>query len=351
MRAAAILGPGSVAKSIAAFQRLTGAEWTLLEQADVAVIFGGDGTVHSHLFRLVETDVPLLVAPCGSGNDFARALNIRNVRDAAKAWKNFATSGNARAIDLGVISPILSLEGLTPRPLGDNAEAAPFPLDSHPRALSAAEAAHFRRGPQTRMQTSTAVEVLPFPTVEVANETAPSKNEKASAPQPHYFCCVAGVGIDTAIARRANALPKWIRARGGYALSAPGQFIRFTPFLMKVSRNGENNSFFQPTILASVANAPAYGGGMKIAPNAKLDDGKLDVCVVRGMNPFKLFCLFPTVYFGRHLGFEEVEYEQADCVRIETKIPLDVYADGEYVCQTPVEFRVARNTLKVISPE
>jgi diacylglycerol kinase family enzyme len=90
---------------------------------------------------------------------------------------------------------------------------------------------------------------------------------------------------------------------------------------------------------------------MKIAPNAKLDDGKLDLCVVRGMNPFKLFCLFPTVYLGRHLGFREVEYEQSDSIRIETEVPLDVYADGDYVCQTPVEFSVARTALKVIAPE
>ena len=343
MRAAAILGPGSVAKSLATFQRLTGAEWTsLIEQADVAVIFGGDGTVHRHLSELVEIDVPLLVVPCGSGNDFARALNIRNVRDAADAWKNFSASGQARAIDLGVISPIeLSHGPKSPRSvrLSGTAEAAPF----RPELLSC--------GPGTRTETSTAVEVLPSPTFEVANQTDLRKDEKATAPQPHYFCCVAGVGIDTAIARRANTLPKWIRARGGYALSAPGEFVRFSPFPMKVSRNGTNSSSFQPTILASVANAPAYGGGMKIAPNARLDDGKLDVCVVRGMNPFKLFCLFPTVYFGRHLAFEEVEYEQTDCVRIETELPLDVYADGEYVCQTPVEFRVARNSLKVITPE
>src|SRR5258708_37028795 len=105
MRAAAILGPGSVAKSLATFQRLTGAEWTsLIEQADVIVIFGGDGTVHRHLAELVELEIPVLVVPCGSGNDFARALNIRNVRDAAKAWKTFPASGKARAIDLGGIS-------------------------------------------------------------------------------------------------------------------------------------------------------------------------------------------------------------------------------------------------------
>jgi diacylglycerol kinase family enzyme len=94
LRAAAILGPGSVAKSLATFQRLTGAEWTsLIEQADVAVIFGGDGTVYRHLAELVELEIPVLIVPCGSGNDFARALNIRNVRDASRAWNSFAASG------------------------------------------------------------------------------------------------------------------------------------------------------------------------------------------------------------------------------------------------------------------
>src|SRR5205823_6598552 len=98
-------------------------------------------------------------------------------------------------------------------------------------------------------------------------------------------------------------------------------------------------------------NTPAYGGGMKIAPQAKLDDGILDICIVRSMDKFKLFCLFPTVYFGRHLGFEEVEYMQSAMARLETELPLDVYADGEYVCQTPVEFHVAQNALRVIVPE
>jgi diacylglycerol kinase family enzyme len=355
MRAAPILGPGNIAKSLATFQRLTGAEWTsLIEQADVAVIFGGDGTVNRHLSELVELEVPLLVVPCGSGNDFARALKIRNVRDAAEAWKRFSASGNARTIDLGVISDI----GQTQRPVpahehgaSGTAEAVPFPLDSRPRVLSAAAGVRSRREPVARAQTSTGVEVLPFPTSGIAREAALSDPTEASTSQQHYFCCVASVGIDTEIAHRANALPKWIRARGGYALSAPGQLIRFAPFPMRVSGNSANGTSFQPTILASVANAPAYGGGMRIAPNAKLDDGKLDLCVVRGMNPFKLFCLFPTVYFGRHVGFEEVEYEQTDCVRIDTEISLDVYADGDYVCKTPVEFSVARNTLKVITPE
>ena len=104
-------------------------------------------------------------------------------------------------------------------------------------------------------------------------------------------------------------------------------------------------------MLAAVANAPAYGGGMKIAPQAKLDDGKLDLCIVRAMDTFKLFCLFPTVYFGRHLSFREVEYTQTQSVKIETEFPFDVYADGEYVCNTPVEFGVTPRVLQVIVPE
>ena len=103
-----------------------------------------------------------------------------------------------------------------------------------------------------------------------------------------------------------------------------------------------------PIVLAAFANAPVYGGGMKIAPRAQMDDGLLDVCIVAGINKFKLFCLFPTVYFGRHLVREEVEYLQTTRLRVETERALEVYADGEYVCKTPIEVSLARNALRVI---
>ena len=283
MRAAAILGPRNLSKYVEKFRHTGSADWidgppASSNDADVAVVFGGDGTVHRHLPQLVTLGLPVMVVPCGSGNDFARALKLRSVHDSLAAWRQFAAgANNVRTIDLGII------------------------------------------------------------------------RELGNAAAPHYFCCVAGAGIDTEIARHCNALPKWFRAHGGYALCAPQEFIRFSPPSMKVSWDGKDPPS-KPTILAAFANASAYGGGMKIAPQAQLDDGKLDACVVRGMNTFKLFCLFPTVYFGKHLGFHEVEYAQTQGGRIETEYPLDVYADGEYVCKTPVEFRVARNALRVVVP-
>jgi diacylglycerol kinase (ATP) len=299
MRAAAILGPGNLSKYVEKFQRVGGAEWIpgppSPNDADVVIVFGGDGTVHRHLTQLVTLGLPVLVVPCGSGNDFARALKLRSVRDSLAAWTRFAAGDdNVRTIDLGLIREIAP---------GQNSKSKASDKNVRP--------AHEQR--------------------------------------KHYFCCVAGAGIDTEIARRCNALPKWFRAHGGYALCAPREFVRFIPFLMKISLDGKDSTA-KPTILAAFANASAYGGGMKIAPQAQLDDGKLDVCIVRGMNTFKLFCLFPTVYFGKHLGFREVEYAQTESGRIETELPLDVYADGEYVCQTPVEFSVSRDALKVVVP-
>ncbi len=88
---------------------------------------------------------------------------------------------------------------------------------------------------------------------------------------------------------------------------------------------------------------------MKIAPHARMDDGQLDVCVIGGIDPFKLACMFPTVYFGRHFRVREVDYFQAPRLRVETETPLDLYADGEYVCQTPVEIGVQRAALKVLT--
>ncbi len=286
MRAAAILGLGSSPKNLHPFQKNCAAEWTLglpasTADADVILIFGGDGTIHRHLEALVNLKLPVLVVPCGSGNDFARSLNLRSMKDSLGVWKKFAAgAGDVKAIDLGVITPLGAGSGST------------------------------------------------------------------------YFCCAGGTGLDAEIARRANRIPRWLRGHGGYLLTMLPALATFQPVMTKISVARKDQwelKIAKPTFVAVFANTPVYGGGMKIAPRALLDDGQLDVCIVSGLGKFKLFCLFPTVYFGRHLQVPEVEYFQEARLRIETETALDVYADGEYVCRTPIEVSVAAKVLRVLT--
>ena len=103
-------------------------------------------------------------------------------------------------------------------------------------------------------------------------------------------------------------------------------------------------------MLVAFANGPTFGGGLRVAPGAQLDDGKLEVCIVSAMAKSRLLRLFPSLYSGTHVKFSEVKYSQAERLRIVTNPPSEVYADGEYVCSTPVEVKLERAALKVIVP-
>jgi diacylglycerol kinase family enzyme len=63
-----------------------------------------------------------------------------------------------------------------------------------------------------------------------------------------------------------------------------------------------------------------------------------------------LLCWMPTIFFGAHLRLKQVEYFQVTQLRIETGRELELYADGEYACQTPVEIRLLPRALRVIVP-
>lgn len=295
MRAAAILGLGCSPKDLKPFQRDSNVEWRIgmpaSGDAEVVLLFGGDGTIHRHLGQLVKLDLPVLVVPAGSGNDFASSLGIRRVRDSLATWHSFCrATNNVRSIDLGIISDLAS------------------------------------------------------------------PGEAQSLQGPRYFCCVAGVGIDGEVARRANQLPRWLRGNGGYALSMAPTIFTFAPFPLKIltARDNENGGWNvrsdKPALVAAFANTPFYGGGMKVAPRAKMDDGLLDVCLVGAVSPMRLLRLFPTVYSGKHLDVREVEYFHSSRLRVETDQPMDVYADGEYVCRTPIEVSVQGSALRVVTP-
>jgi len=284
MRAAVIFGLGTSPADLKPFQTGSTTEWrqglpAASGDADALLIFGGDGTIHRLLRALVRLQLPVLIVPTGSANDFARALNLRSTRDSLRVWREFESGKiRARAIDLGVIVP------------------------------------------------------------------------SASPEQIHYFCGVAGCGLDAAASRRANQMPRWLRRHGGYALALLPLLLKLPAYSIRLTQfNGKDRTEAErPTLLAAFANTQFYGDGMRIAPKADFADGKLDICRIATLNPFKLLCMFPTVYFGRHLLLPEVEYSRAERVQVQTETRLEIYADGEFVCETPAEISVAAGALRVI---
>ena len=289
MRALALLGPNADTKDVSTFAAAARVAIPIAnavgrdDRPDVALIFGGDGTVHRHLRALVETQVPALVIPTGSGNDFARSLGLTSHDRSLSAWRRFCqTRDNVRAIDAGEITPT------------DNRQPATSNL----------------------------------------------------------FACVGGAGIDSEVNRRANRLPGWLRAHGGYALSVPAAAASFKPRRITVEytdASGRRGGISEPALMCAFANASAYGHGMRVAPGAQLDDGLLDLIFVRRASAARLLKLFPTIYFGAHLRLPEVEHRRVRQLTIAADRPLDIYGDGEFICRTPAEVNVRPQALRVIS--
>lgn len=313
MRAAAILGLGSSEKLLRLFHKASSADWTLgvpltPSSAEAILLFGGDGTIHRHLKVLVQLGLPVLIVPCGSGNDFANSIGIPSPVHALAAWQKFLQrKDNLRQIDLGVIRPLHK---------------------------------------QIPGSTST----------DTADDSAPSQHSRNSKPETQnsfYFCCAGGAGLDASIARAANQIPRWLRGNGGYVLSLLAALVSYRPIQTKIfipQSQAWELKLDSPAFAAVFANTPRYGGGMQIAPRAQLDDGLLDICTVSGLSKTKVLRFFPKVFSGRHLEIPEVAYFQTARLRVETEIPQDVYADGEFVCRTPIEVSAAPRALRIIRP-
>jgi diacylglycerol kinase (ATP) len=313
MRAVALLGLNSTEKNVADF-RLPGVEVAISprpEAADAALIFGGDGTVHRHLERLHELQAPALMVPTGSGNDFAHALGIRSVADALAAWKKFvAGQGSVRQIDLGCIEPAGSQMANGKWQREEDADPSP---------------------------------------------AARARDDKGGEPSStrHLFCCVGGVGLDAEANRHANAMPRWLRRRGGYILAAAMAIIgKHRTHMRAFATSTAGEPLLDADELAEMvvfANASSYGDGLLIAPGAKLDDGKLDLIYVRRASRLRLLQIAPTVLRGTHIRLPEVWFARAAEVRVESDPPRMIYADGEPICLTPTRVGVIPNGLQVIT--
>lgn len=110
-------------------------------------------------------------------------------------------------------------------------------------------------------------------------------------------------------------------------------------------------------MFVAVTNTSSYGGGFRVSPQARLDDGELDLCIVRASSPLlgklRLLGQFPRILRGTHGKAREVTLARSAWVHIEPvdNGPLPVCLDGELpVVATPIELRCLPGALQVLGP-
>src|SRR4029453_8071752 len=134
---------------------------------------------------------------------------------------------------------------------------------------------------------------------------------------------VAGAGFDSEVNRVANQRLGWAGNRPRYvgavlAQLAVGRTARFRLVLDGRAHEGTGG-------LIAVANGPGYGGGMRVAPQASLADGLLDVVVIAGIGKLEFLRTFPKVFAGRHVEHPAVTVHRAARVELGADRPLTAH--------------------------
>ncbi|MBD5787472.1 diacylglycerol kinase family lipid kinase [Cellulosimicrobium terreum] len=283
---------------------------------DALVVVGGDGMVHLGVNAVAATGIPLGVVAVGTGNDFAHALGLPT----------------------GAVGPCVD-------------------------ALVDGCARHAVRA------------------VDAARVTG------EHLPEPRWYAGVLSAGVDAAVNAHANAAT-WPRGRARYARSALREITRYRPYGYRITLHGarppgtdqdadlpdllagvplrpSNDTadtagtagptvvWESPGALVAVANGPRIGGGIRIAPDAALDDGLLDVVVAGPFTRLGAARIFPGMYTGRHLRNPGVGTLRARAVTIEPTtagaVPPHAFADGEHLGPLPVHAAVVPGALHVLA--
>jgi diacylglycerol kinase (ATP) len=140
----------------------------------------------------------------------------------------------------------------------------------------------------------------------------------------------------------------FLSGTGVYVFALLRTLTDFRPISARITY--DSGTFNGPIMFAVAGNTDRYGGGMRITPRASLEDGLLDLCIVKEVSRIGLLRAFPRVFSGSHLDHPAVFYTQTKTVTIESSEPAEVFADGEYIQSVPAKIEVEPLALEVIVP-
>jgi diacylglycerol kinase (ATP) len=158
-----------------------------------------------------------------------------------------------------------------------------------------------------------------------------------------YFLGSAGAGFDAVVAERAGA-------RGGrliYPRAVLTGLRDYRPIEIAV-RLDDADAWAGPAASVVVCNGAWFGGGMRIAPGARPDDGLLDVVRLGALGRLELARWLPTVYWGGHLANPRISLRRAARVRVDAPAPLPVQLDGEPGAHGPLDIEICPGALRLL---
>lgn len=161
-----------------------------------------------------------------------------------------------------------------------------------------------------------------------------------------YFVNTAGVGFDATVAKATEELPKFFGGTFPYLIGLVKTLFSYRNKLVVLDIGGVVES--ERILSVVVANGGYFGGGMHIAPEAKLDDNLLEVVVVGDVGKFELLRALPMVYKGTHANHPKVCMKRAECITVESPEQILVYADGELIGEDPASFWLLPSALNVM---
>ena len=160
-----------------------------------------------------------------------------------------------------------------------------------------------------------------------------------------------GVGLDAEAARFASGVYRRMRGRTRYLLSAIRALGTFRGTYVRVSLEGsEQTSLEGAALVLGVLNTPSYGGGLRLAPGAGLEDGRLDLVFLGNLSGLEIARMLPRLAATGEIRTGRIERHRVTRVRILTERPCAFHADGEIVGMTPVEIAVVPRAMRVWRP-
>ncbi len=164
----------------------------------------------------------------------------------------------------------------------------------------------------------------------------------------HAFLGIASLGFDSDVQVRANKT-KLIRGSSVYTYAALRTLASWKPARFTVTED-EGAAAELVGWSVAAANSAYYGGGMRYAPAAEIDDGRLEVVLASRSSKLHFLTLLPKVFSGRHVEDSRVRVTRARRIVVDADRPFQVYADGDPLAGLPAEISVAPGALRLLGP-